>query len=124
MPLKRAIAALLGKLDQSLDVIERIYLADPSPVLHGVLVRRRRAAVLLRARLSRKERQGARRPAVGISTFRDLVAQEVELLALFDAALAVSGNDPAMMTMLRSLRAEVEQARYALLAESTRPGRS
>lgn len=116
MPLKRAIAALLGKLDQSLDVIEQIYLVEPSPVLHGVLVRRRRAAVVLRARLSRKERQGARRPSTGISTFDELLAQEGELLALFDAALAVSGDDPAMISVLRGLRAEVEQARYSLLA--------
>jgi hypothetical protein len=121
MPIKRAIAALLGELDQSLDMIERIYLAEPSPVLHGVLVRRRRAAVVLRARLSRKERQSVRRVAPGLSTFSELAAREVELLDLFDVALAVSGDDLAMTATLRSLRAEVEQARYALQAAVDRP---
>ena len=117
MPLKRAIVKILSDLETSLDAMERVYAADPSPILHGVLVRRRRAALVLRNRLSRKDRIRSSRPAASLKlALPDLIQMESTLLALFDDALHVAGIDPELATILRNLRSEVEQARYSLAA--------
>ncbi|PTX47654.1 hypothetical protein IQ03_02964 [Gemmobacter caeni] len=114
MPLRRALVALLIEFETSLDEMEEMQARSPTPLLYSVLVRRRRAAMTLRSRLSRNDRPRRRKPAAAPSNAAQLVARETELLRLFDIALAEVRIEPELAPLLRSLRAEVEQARISL----------
>lgn len=114
MPLRRALVALLIEFETSLEEMENMQARSPTPLLYSVLVRRRRAAMTLRSRLSRKDRPRRRSQFSGPSGVQHLLAREAELLRLFDVALAESRIEPELAPLLRSLRAEVEQARITL----------
>lgn len=117
MPVKRAIALLLMALEDSLDMMELAQAQTPSGDLNRILIRRRRAAVVLRNRLSRKERPLHRSRAGGMSpTAAALIEMELVLLNRFDEALRLPGLDPDLASVLRGLRSEAEQARISLHA--------
>lgn len=117
MPMKRAIALLLMTLEDSLDMMELAQVQAPSADLNRILIRRRRAAVVLRNRLSRKERPLHRSRNSGMSpSVPALVEMELAVLNRFDEALRLPGLDPDLATVLRSLRSEAEQARFSLHA--------
>lgn len=119
MPVKRAIALLLMTLEDSLDVMERAQAQAPSSELNRILIRRRRAAIVLRNRLSRKERPLQRSRTAGMQpTVAVLIELELAVLQRFDEALHLPGLDPELGTILRGLRSEAEQARHSLVALS------
>ena len=121
MPIKRAIAMVLATLEDSLDLLEQAQSATPSTALHGILVRRRRAAVVLRNRLSRKERPVRRiRIAPAPPGPAELIEMETALHERLDAAQQVPGLDRDLITILHNLRLEAEQARFALAALAQR----
>lgn len=123
MPLKRAIATLLMTLEDSLDMMELAQVQAPSPELNRILIRRRRAAVVLRNRLSRKERPLHRSRTSGMApTLPALIEMELAVLFRFDEALRLPGLDPDLASVLRGLRSEAEQARHSLFALSSRNG--
>ena len=119
MPVKRAIALLLMTLEDSLDVMERAQAQAPSSELNRILIRRRRAAIVLRNRLSRKERPLQRSRTAGMQpTIAALIELELAVLHRFDEALHLPGLDHELGTILRGLRSEAEQARHSLVALS------
>lgn len=121
MPVKRAIALLLMTLEDSLDVMERAQAQAPSSELNRILIRRRRAAIVLRNRLSRKERPLQRSRTAGMQpTIAALIELELAVLHRFDEALHLPGLDHELGTILRGLRSEAEQARHSLVALSRR----
>ena len=119
MPVKRAIALLLMTLEDSLDVMERAQAQAPNSELNRILIRRRRAAIVLRNRLSRKERPLQRSRTAGMQpTVAVLIELELAVLHRFDEALHLPALDPELATILRGLRSEAEQARHSLVALS------
>lgn len=112
---------VLTTLEDSLDLLEQAQSATPSTGLKGILVRRRRATVVLRHRLSRKERPVHRiRIAPVAPGPTELIGMEARLQERLDAALQVPGLDPDLAAVLHNLRLEAEQARFALAALAQR----
>lgn len=125
MPLKRALALLLGGLETSLDLMDSLPNADLP--LRAAQARRRRAVIILRGRLSRNDRPRTlpRRIVPGSVTLADLLAKEAELLGHFEAAIALPDLAADVAGLLRSLRAEAEELRLILtrrLAEQADEG--
>lgn len=121
MPIKRAIALVLATLEDSLDMLEQAQSATPSTELNGILVRRRRAVIVLRNRLSRKDRPVHRiRVAPVTPGPAELIGVEATLQERLDAALQVPGLDRDLTAILRNLGLEAEQARFALAALARR----
>lgn len=112
MPMKRALALLLGGLETSLDLMES--LPDADLPLRAALARRRRAVILLRGRLSRNDRPRVLHRAGQSVRLSDLLQKETELLAQFESAIALPGLDAEFVRLLRSLRAEAEELRLVL----------
>ncbi|WP_149141183.1 hypothetical protein [Gemmobacter caeruleus] len=116
MPVQRALIQLLQEIDASLDLMEAVDARAMGPLWPGLLARRRRAAILLRHRITRARPRppAARGPGDGPITATRLVAQESRLLALFDAAARLPDLSDDLRQVLRGLRNEVEQARQVL----------
>lgn len=112
MPMKRALALLLGGLETSLDLMES--LPDADFPLRAALARRRRAVILLRGRLSRNDRPRVLHRSGQSVRLSDLLQKETELLAQFESAIALPGLDAEFVRLLRSLRAETEELRLVL----------
>lgn len=112
MPMKRALALLLGGLETSLDLMES--LPDADLPLRAALARRRRAVILLRGRLSRNDRPRVLHRSGQSVRLSDLLQKETELLAQFESAIALPGLDAEFVRLLRSLRAEAEELRLVL----------
>lgn len=122
MPMNRALITLLRQLGESLELMESFSADDMGLLWPGLLARRRRAVVTLRRHLVRRDpqRSGPERPER--ADLPDLIQHDAALLAQFDATLAFAALPPETRRILRQLRSEVEQARFAMTALLARRG--
>lgn len=128
MQTRNAILTLIDAVDDSIQKFESL---TPSGIrgLHSILLRRRRAFVMLRATLRRTppSRPALRSPALwshdasAAPTPSMLMKAERRLIDLYTTTLAQIGQNTPEASLLRDQRAECEQA-YLMLSDAAHSG--
>ncbi len=108
--------ALVLALDESLVQFEAHYAAHRPEPLRGPLIRRRRAAAQLRARIPGLLPLAGTPAGIEPPSVELLIATERALIARYQAVITEFGSDGATREALAAQKSEAEQALLSLLA--------